>query len=68
MLYWESSEAAKLFGFEPGDDVYDGVKKKKNLLTDALNLVDGYKSIVDGEGEDLSEQRVFNMRNKALYL
>ncbi len=38
------------------------------MLTDVLYLVDGYKSIVDGEGEDLSEQQVFNLHNKALYL
>ena len=58
----------KLFGFEPGDDVYDGMKKKVNLLTDELNLVDGYKSIVDGSGERLSSHHIFNLHIKALYL
>ena len=67
LLYWESSEAAKLFGFEPGDDAYDGVKKKDNLLTDVLNLADGYKSIVDGEADSLSGQHIFNLHTTKHY-
>ena len=61
-------EAANLFGFEYGDDVYVGVQKRIQLLSDALNLYDGYKNIVEGEGEGLSEYQVFNIRNKSLYL
>ena len=61
-------EAANLFGFEYGDDVYVGIQKRIQLLSDALNLYDGYKNIVEGEGEGLSEFQVFNIRNKALYL
>jgi hypothetical protein len=66
-IYWESMEAANLFGFEYGDDVYVGVQKRIQLLSDALNLYDGYKHIVEGEGEGLSEYQVFNIRNKSLY-
>ena len=40
-LYCESSKAAKLFGFEPGNDICDGVEKKVVLLTDVPNLFDG---------------------------
>ena len=42
-IYWESMEAANLFGFEYGDDVYVGIQKRIQLLSDALNLYDGYK-------------------------
>ena len=43
------------------------MKKKDNLLTDVLNLADGYKSIVDGEADSLSGQHIFNLHTTKHY-
>ena len=66
--YWESKEAANLFGFQYGDDVYEGLEQRIQLLSDSVNQFHGYRSIVEGEGEGLSEYQIFNIRNKPSYL
>ena len=38
------------------------------MLDCALNVYDGYKAIVEGEGENLSQQQIFHLRCKAIYL
>jgi hypothetical protein len=47
-LYWDSPEAAKLFGFsyQDGDDVHKGVQDIITLLTRAQQSHDGYKHFV----------------------
>ena len=47
-LYWDSPEAAKLFGFsyQDGDDVHKGVQDIITLLTWAQQSHDGYKHFV----------------------
>jgi len=59
--YWESKEAANLFGFQYGDDVYEGLEQRIQLLSDSVNQFHGYRSIVEGEGEGLSEYQTFNI-------
>ena len=65
--YWESKEE-NLFGFQYGDDVYEGLEQRIQLLSDSVNQFHGYRNIVEGEGEGLSEYQIFNIRNKSLYL
>ena len=63
-IYWESSQAAKLFGFnyDAGDD---GVE----VLTKAVQSFKGYKDVVvTHNGAQLSEFALFNIRNKCIYL
>jgi hypothetical protein len=67
-IYWESSEAAKLFGFDHGDDVYVGLQNRIKLLSGAISTCHGYRDIVDGGGENLSLQQVFDLRVRAVYL
>ena len=38
------------------------------MLDSALNISNGYKSIFDCEGENLTETQIFNLKNKSLYL
>jgi hypothetical protein len=38
------------------------------MLDCALNVYDGYIAIVEGDGENLTQQQVFHLRSKALYL
>ena len=46
-IYWESPEAAKLFGFNykdgEGDDVFGGLTVRVKILTEVLRSADGYK-------------------------
>ncbi len=46
-IYWEPPEAAKLFGFNykdgEGDDVFDGLTVRVEILTEVLRSADGYK-------------------------
>lgn len=67
-IYWESSEAAKLFGFDHGDDVYVGLQNRIKLLSGAISNCHGYRDIVDGGGENLSLQQFFDLRVRAIYL
>ena len=56
-IYWESPEAAKLFGFDykdgEGDDVFDGLTARVKILTEVLRSADGYKRIVSHSEENL---------------
>jgi hypothetical protein len=45
-IWWESLDAAKLFGFQHGDDVFAGIEECIKLLHAAVNKYNGYKSIV----------------------
>ena len=47
-LFWDSPEAAKLFGFsyQDGDDVHKGVQDIVSSLTRAQQSHDGYKHFV----------------------
>jgi hypothetical protein len=38
-IYWELKEAANLFGFEYGDNVFEGLKLRIHLLSDAIDLL-----------------------------
>ena len=67
-IYWESPEAAILFGFEHGDDVVEGLHGRIMQLKYAVNTCNGYCNIVDGNGEDLSHNDIFELRTKSLYL
>ena len=44
--YWESKEAANLFGFQYGDDVYEGLEQRIQLLSDSVNQFHGYKALL----------------------
>ena len=67
-IYWESPVAAILFGFEHGDDVVEGLHGRIMQLKYAVNTCNGYCNIVDGNGEDLSHNDIFDLRTKSLYL
>ncbi len=44
-IYWDSPEAAKLFGFDyaNGADVFQGIEKQIDLLAEVSKSHDGYK-------------------------
>jgi hypothetical protein len=71
-IYWESPEAAKLFGFDykngDGDDVFNGLTARVNILTEVLRSSDGYKRVVSHSEENLLPEQIFHIRNKCLYL
>ena len=71
-IYWESPEAAKLFGFDykdgEGDDVFDGLTVRVKILTKVLRSADGYKLVVSHSEENLLPEQMFHIRNKCLYL
>jgi len=65
-VYWDSPEAAKLFGFnyDEGCNVYNGLVDRCKLLRWVLRRPKGYKSIIQHSNEPLSENQVFQIRNK----
>jgi len=70
-LYWDSPEAAKLFGFsyKNGDDVYTGLQQIIELLLYTQQSHDGYKRIVAHvEREPLTPKQIFHIQNQCLYL
>jgi hypothetical protein len=70
-LFWESPEAAKLFGFNynSGEDVLVGLRERVYMLSDVLQLCEGYKRVVDHSEEwPLSPEQICYLRNKCLYL
>ena len=70
-LFWESPEAAKLFGFNYniGEDVPMGLRERLKILSDVLQSCEGYKHVVDHREESpLSPEQIFYLRNKCLYL
>jgi hypothetical protein len=52
-IYWSSPEAAKLFGcnYNAGDDPYELLEERIELLENAFDHYNGYKEVVTGEGE-----------------
>ncbi len=69
-IYWESPEAAKLFGFDHknGDDVFDGLTARVKILTKVLRSSDAYKRVVSHSEENLLPEQNFHIRNKCLFL
>ena len=70
-IYWDSSEAAKLFGFsyKNGDNVYERLKDRIRLLSEVQRSEDGYKRFVsDIEKKPLTTKQTFLFRKKCLYL
>jgi hypothetical protein len=70
-IYWDSSEAAKLFGFsyKNGDNMYERLKDRIRLLSEVQRSEDGYKRFVsDIEKKQLTTKQIFLFRKKCLYL
>ena len=70
-LYWDSPEAAKLFGFsyKNGDDVYTGLQQIIELLSYTQQSHDGYKHVVAHvECKPLTPKQIFHIQNQCLYL
>jgi hypothetical protein len=69
-VYWDSPEAAKLFGFnyDEGCYVYNGLVDRCELLRGVLRRPKGYNSIIQYNDEPLSENQVFQIRNKCVFL
>jgi len=67
-VYWDSPEAAKLFGFNEGEDVYSKLEERVTLLKGSLQKPDGYKSILQHSEETLTADQVFKIRNKCVFL
>jgi hypothetical protein len=69
--YWDSPEAAKLFGFsyKNGDDVYTGLQEIVELLSYTQQSHDGYKRfIAHVEREPFTLKQIFHIQNQCLYL
>ena len=69
--YWDSPEAAKLFGFsyKNGDDVYLGLQQIVESLSYTQQSHDGYKRFVAHvEREPLTPKQIFHIQNQCLYL
>jgi len=70
-LFWESPEAAKLFGFNynSGEDVLIGLRERVKMLANVLQSCERYKDVVDHcEQWPLSPKQICHLRNKCLYL
>jgi len=71
-IYWSSSEAAKLFGFPTGTNVYRSLRDRIDLLEEATLSVNGYKRLLllslNDEQRPMSEKRIFKFRHKCLFL
>ena len=67
-VYWDSPEAAKLFGFNKGEDVCSKLGERVTLLKRALEKPDGYKSILQRSEDTLNADQVFKIRNKCVFL
>ena len=66
--YWDSSEAAKLFGLNQGEDVHNKLGERVALLKGAIQKPDGYKTILQHSNEALNVDQVFKIRNKCVFL
>ncbi len=69
--YWDSPEAAKLFGFsyKNGDDVYMGLQQIVESLSYTQQSHDGYKRFVAHvEHEPLTPKQIVHIQNQCLYL
>ena len=66
-LYWNSPEAAKLFGFnyKNGDDVYTGLQQIVESLSYTQQSHDGYKQVVAHvERKPLTPKQIFHIQNQ----
>ena len=71
LSYWDSPEAATLFGFsnENGDDVHKGVQDIVTLLSRAQQLHDGYTCFVANINcAPLTLTQIFCLKSQCLYL
>ena len=64
------TEAAKLFGcnYNASDDPYELLEERIELLENAFDHYNGYREVVTGEGEGLSDFQVHDFRQKCFYL
>ena len=70
-MFWDSPDAAKLFGFSynNGDGVYGRLKDKIHPLSEVQRSEDGYKwFVIDIEKKPLSTKQIFLFRKKCMYL
>ena len=69
-IYWSSSEAAKLFGFPMGTNVYRSLQDRIDLLEEATLSVNGYKQLLlsSNNEQPMSEKQIFKFRHKCLFL
>ena len=67
-VYWDSTEAAKLFGYTHGEDVFDCFVTGVKQLTSALQCSEAYKIIVVGGGEHMSRHAIFTIHNRCVFL
>jgi hypothetical protein len=69
-VYWDLPETAKLFGFnyDEGCNVYNGLVERCELLRGVLRRPKGFKSIIQHSNEPLSENQVFQIKNKCIFL
>lgn len=69
-MFWQSKEAAKLFGFEQGQDVRKGIQDKIVLLRKANESANGWKELIPNDGKDeiYSQNDIMVLRQKSQYL
>ena len=70
-LFWDSPEAAKLFGFsyQNGNDVHKGVQDIVTSLTRAQQSHDGYKHFVTNiDHAPLTPIQIFCLKSQCIYL
>jgi hypothetical protein len=74
-IYWSSSEAAKLFGFPVGTDVYHSLQDRIDSLEEATLSVNGYKQLLlsnnnnnNEEQQPMTEFQIFKFRHQCLFL
>lgn len=67
-IWWDSTNAANLFGVACGDDVCDVLEERITTLRKAVSTWNGYKQIVEGDGEGLTAYQIYDLRSKAMYL
>lgn len=70
-IIWQSPEAAALFGFDEGADVYNGLVQLVESLTLVGQSANGYEEagVIDlHEDSKLTKHALFDLRNKCLYL
>jgi hypothetical protein len=67
--YWKSTSAANTFGFKYGDNVYNLLQKRVELLDRVPQLHAGYRQFVSNiDDEALSDKQRHHIENKCRYL
>ena len=70
-IIWESTDAADMFGFERGSDVYSGLMQLVETLTLVAQSANGYEEagIIElHKDSKLTTNALYELRNKCLYL